>query len=438
MFLDRARLRVKAGDGGKGSISFRREAHVPRGGPDGGDGGRGGSVVLRADPQVTTLSDFRSQKVLKAPSGGGGAGENRTGRSAKDLVIAVPLGTLVTDASTNAAIADLVAAGQELLLARGGMGGRGNARFTSSTRRAPRIAEDGQPGEEREVALELKLIADVGLVGLPNAGKSSLLAALTRAHPKIAAYPFTTLSPNLGVLRSQGGEAASSSRGGSAPSRPPEERELVIADIPGLIEGAHLGAGLGEEFLRHVERTRLLVHVIDAAREDPVADMATVTAELSAYGQGLEDRPLLVALNKIDLPEARERVDDLAKRVGAPAFAISAATGEGVPALIDGIFEACPPRPIEIVVEAERRIEFKRTAKDWHVEKEDGAYRVVGDRVERLASGIDWNSPDATAYFQEFLNRSGIERALRAEGAKDGDMVRVGKIELEWQESGGR
>lgn len=419
MFLDRARLRVKAGDGGKGSISFRREAHVPRGGPDGGDGGRGGSVVLRADPQVTTLSDFRSQKVLKAPSGGGGAGENRTGRSAKDLVIAVPLGTLVTDASTGAAIADLVAAGQELLLARGGMGGRGNARFTSSTRRAPRIAEDGQPGEEREVALELKLIADVGLVGLPNAGKSSLLAALTRAHPKIAAYPFTTLSPNLGVLRT-------------------DERELVIADIPGLIEGAHLGAGLGEEFLRHVERTRLLVHVIDAAREDPVADMATVTAELSAYGQGLEDRPLLVALNKIDLPEARERVNDLAKRVGAPAFAISAATGEGVPALIEGIFEACPPRPIEVVVEAERRIEFKRTAKDWHVEKEDGAYRVVGDRVERLASGIDWNSPDATAYFQEFLVRSGIERALRAEGAKDGDMVRVGKIELEWQESGGR
>jgi GTP-binding protein len=419
VFLDRARLRVKAGDGGKGSISFRREAHVPRGGPDGGDGGRGGSVVLRADPQVTTLSEFRSQKVLKAPSGGGGAGENRTGRSAKDLVIAVPLGTIVTDAATGGAIADLVAAGQELLLARGGMGGRGNARFTSSTRRAPRIAEDGQPGEEREVALELKLIADVGLVGSPNAGKSSLLAALTRAHPKIAAYPFTTLSPNLGVLRT-------------------DERELVIADIPGLIEGAHLGAGLGEEFLRHVERTRLLVHVVDAAREDPVADMATVTAELSAYGRGLDDRPLLVALNKIDLPEARERLEDLAERVGAPAFAISAATGEGVPALIDGIFEACPPRPIEVVVEPERRIEFKRTAKDWHVEKEDGAYRVVGDRVERLASGIDWNSPDATAYFQEFLMRSGIERALRAEGAKDGDMVRVGKVELEWQESGGR
>jgi GTP-binding protein len=419
VFLDRARLRVKAGDGGKGSISFRREAHVPRGGPDGGDGGRGGSVVLRADPQVTTLSDFRSQKVLKAPSGGGGAGENRTGRSSKDLVIAVPLGTLVTDAATGTPVADLVAAGQELLVARGGMGGRGNARFTNSVRRAPRIAEDGQPGEEREVDLELKLIADVGLVGLPNAGKSSLLAALTRAHPKIADYPFTTLSPNLGVLRT-------------------DERELVIADIPGLIEGAHEGAGLGEEFLRHVERTRLLAHVIDAAREDPLADMATVTAELSAYGKDLEKRPLLVALNKIDLPEARERVEELAGKVGAPAFAISAATGEGVPALTRAIFAACPPRPVEVVVEPERRIEFKRTAKDWHVEQEDGAFRLVGDRVERLASGIDWDSPDAAAYFQEFLVRSGIERALRAQGAKDGDMVRVGKVELEWQERGGR
>ncbi|MGH2379583.1 MAG: GTPase ObgE, partial [Candidatus Limnocylindria bacterium] len=419
VFLDRARLRVKAGDGGKGAISFRREAHVPRGGPDGGDGGRGGSVVLRADPQVTTLSEFRSRKVLRAPSGGGGAGENRTGRSAQDLVIPVPLGTLITDAATGARIADLVAAGQELLLARGGIGGRGNARFTSSTRRAPRIAEDGQPGEEREVGLELKLIADVGLVGLPNAGKSSLLAALTRAHPKIADYPFTTLSPNLGLLRA-------------------DDRDLVIADIPGLIEGAHHGAGLGEEFLRHVERTRLLVHVLDAAREDPLADMATVTAELSAYGGGLEGRPLLVALNKIDLPDARRRTADLAARVGAPALAISAATGEGVPELARTLFRMCPPRAVEEVVEAERRIEFARTAKDWHVVKEDAAFRVVGDRVERLASGIDWDSPDAAAYFQEFLVRTGIERALRAQGARDGDMVRVGKVELEWQERGGR
>lgn len=419
MFQDRARLRVRAGDGGKGAISFRREAHVPRGGPDGGDGGRGGSVVLRADPQVTTLSDFRYRNVHKAPSGGDGAGEKRSGKSASDFALRVPPGTQVIDPATGAVLADLVAAGQELLLARGGKGGRGNAHFKSSTRRAPRIAEDGQPGEEREVDLELKLIADVGLVGLPNAGKSSLLAALTRAHPKIAAYPFTTLSPNLGVLGD-------------------EERELVVADIPGLIEGAHEGAGLGEEFLRHVERTRLIVHVIDAAREDPIADMAVVDAELAAYGKGLEERSRLVALNKMDLAEAREKADDLADRVGAPAFAVSAATGQGVPELARAIFAACPPRPIVEVHEVERRIEFARTARDWRVEREDGGYRLFGDRVERLAAGIDWNSPDAAAYFQEFLIRSGIERELRAQGAKEGDTVRVGKVELEWQEGGGR
>lgn len=427
MFQDRARLRVRAGDGGKGAISFRREAHVPRGGPDGGDGGRGGSVVLRADPQVTTLSDFRYRNVHKAPSGGDGAGEKRSGKSASDFVLRVPPGTQVIDPATGAVLADLVAAGQELLLARGGKGGRGNAHFKSSTRRAPRIAEDGQPGEEREVDLELKLIADVGLVGLPNAGKSSLLATLTRAHPKIAAYPFTTLSPNLGVLGD-------------------EERELVIADIPGLIEGAHEGAGLGEEFLRHIERTRLIVQVLDAARDDPLADMAVVDAELAAYGKGLEGRPRIVALNKIDLPGARERADALAAQAAdreialsaVRSLAVSAVTGEGVPELARAIFEACAPRPVEVAVTPERRIEFARTARDWRVEREDGGYRLFGDRVERLAAGIDWNSPDAAAYFQEFLIRSGIERELRAQGAKEGDTVRVGKVELEWQEGGGR
>jgi GTP-binding protein len=425
MFLDRARLRVSAGDGGRGAISFRREAHVPRGGPDGGDGGRGGDVVLRADPQVTTLSDFRYRKVQRAPSGGNGAGADRAGKSAKDLVLRVPAGTLVRDAATGEVIADLVAPQQELLLARGGRGGRGNARFASSTRRAPRIAEDGQAGEEREVELELKLIADVGLVGLPNAGKSSLLAALTRAHPKIADYPFTTLSPNLGVLRD-------------------DERELVIADIPGLIEGAHEGAGLGEEFLRHIERTRLIVHVLDAARDDPLADMAIVDAELAAYGKGLEGRPRIIALNKIDLAEARERAEALAAQAAARAIepsavrelAVSAVTGEGVPELARAIFEACPARPVEVAVTPERRIEFARTSRDWRVEREDGAFRVVGDRIERLAAGIDWDSPDAAAYFQDFLVRSGIERELRAQGVREGDMVRVGKLELEWQEGG--
>jgi GTP-binding protein len=418
MFLDRVRLRVRAGDGGRGAISFRKEAHVPRGGPDGGDGGKGGSVVLRTDPQVSTLSDFRDRRSLKAASGGDGGGRDRTGRSAKDLVVAIPPGTIVRDAGTGETIADLVAPGQQLAIARGGKGGRGNARFASSTHRAPRIAEDGQTGEEREIELELKLVADVGLAGLPNAGKSSLLAALTRAQPKIADYPFTTLSPNLGVLRA-------------------DDRELVVADIPGLIEGAHEGAGLGEEFLRHIERTRLLVHVVDASREDPVADMKVIEAELAAYGRGVAVLPRLVALNKIDRPGARERASVVARGLSERAVLVSAMTGEGIADLVRALIAMCPPRPVEAApAPVERRIQFARTTRDWSVAREDGAYRVRGDRIERLAGGIDWDSPDAAAYFQGFLVRSGIERELRALGVQEGDMVRIGKLELEWREGG--
>src|SRR5437016_9300512 len=287
MFIDRARLVVRGGDGGRGVISFRREAHVPRGGPDGGDGGKGGAVVLRVDPQLGTLTDFRFAKEIDAASGKPGAGRKSTGRSGADRVLLLPPGTLVIDRATGQTVADLVAPGTELVVARGGAGGKGNARFTTSTRRAPRIAEDGGRGERREIDLELKLLADVGLAGMPNAGKSTLLAALTSARPKIADYPFTTLVPNLGVARL-------------------EDRELVVADIPGLIEGASRGLGLGEEFLRHVERTRLLVHVVDAARPDPLADIATIDAELAAYAHGLADRPQIFALNKIDLSDGRE------------------------------------------------------------------------------------------------------------------------------------
>jgi GTP-binding protein len=421
VFLDRVRVRVRGGDGGRGAISFRKEAHVPRGGPDGGDGGHGGDVVLRTDAQMTTLSDFRFRRALKAGSGTNGGGRDRTGRSAKDLVVKVPAGTIVREAASGEVVADLVAAGQELVIARGGKGGRGNAKFKSSTHRAPRIAEDGQPGEEREIDLELKLIADIGLVGLPNAGKSSLLAALTRAQPKIAAYPFTTLSPNLGVLRS-------------------EDRELVVADIPGLIEGAHEGAGLGEEFLRHIERTRLIVHVVDASRDDPLADVRVIETELGAYGAGLQDRPRLMALNKVDLPEASERAARIAPELlPARSILVSAVTGEGVPELARTLMELCPPRTVEAPEMArERRIEFARTARDWSVAREDGGYRVRGDRIERLAGGIDWQSPDAAAYFQGFLVRSGIERELRALGVREGDTVRVGTVDLEWREGGER
>src|SRR5438874_9298487 len=393
MFIDRARLVVKGGDGGRGVISFRREAHVPRGGPDGGDGGKGGDVVLRVDPQLGTLADFRFVHEVEAEPGRPGAGRKSTGRSGADRVLGVPPGTLVIDRATGQTIADLVAPGEELVVARGGVGGKGNARFVSSTRRAPRIAEDGGKGERREIDLELKLLADVGLAGMPNAGKSTLLAALTSARPKIADYPFTTLSPNLGVARL-------------------DDRELVIADIPGLIEGASHGAGLGEEFLRHVERTRLLVHVVDAARPEPLEDIATIDVELAAYGHGLADRPQLVALNKIDLAEARAAVPALESALSARGIAsvtVSAAAREGVGDLLREIFDRCPPREVTASPSAprERRIAFAGGAQDWRVRREGGAFRVTGDRVERLASGIDWESPDAAACFQHQLVRTG-------------------------------
>jgi len=409
---------VKGGDGGRGVISFRREAHVPRGGPDGGDGGRGGSVVLRVDSGMTTLSDFRFRNRLEAEDGAAGGGKNKSGRAGADLVVRVPEGTIVVDRATGERVADLMTPNEEIVVARGGQGGKGNARFVSSTRRVPRIAEDGSPGESHELDLELKLIADVGLVGLPNAGKSSLLAALTRATPKIAAYPFTTLSPNLGVARL-------------------EDRELVIADIPGLIEGAHTGAGLGEEFLRHIERTRLIVHVVDLALEDPIADIAVVDTELAAYGHGLMERRRLFALNKLDLFEARERAPATAKRLGPDAIAVSALTGEHVPDLLKRIFAACAPR--EIVADrspGERRIVFAGGGRDWTVKKERDGFRVSGDRVERLATGIDWESPDAAAYFQLLLQKNGVEKELRRLGVRGGDTVRIGSKVLEWTEGG--
>ena len=409
---------VKGGDGGRGVISFRREAHVPRGGPDGGDGGRGGSVVLRVDSGMTTLSDFRFRSKLEAEDGAAGGGKNKSGRAGADRVVRVPEGTIVVDRATGERVADLMTPDEEIVVARGGQGGKGNARFVSSTRRVPRIAEDGSPGESHELDLELKLIADVGLVGLPNAGKSSLLAALTRATPKIAAYPFTTLSPNLGVARL-------------------EDRELVIADIPGLIEGAHTGAGLGEEFLRHIERTRLIVHVVDLALEDPIADIAVVDRELAAYGRGLMERPRLFALNKLDLFEARERSPATAKHLGPDAIAVSALTGEHVPDLLKRIFAACAPR--EVVADrapGERRIVFAGGGRDWTVKKEGDGFRVSGDRVERLATGIDWESPDAAAYFQLLLQKNGVEKELRRLGVRSGDTVRIGSKVLEWTEGG--
>lgn len=324
MFVDQAKVYVKAGDGGNGCLSFRREKYVPRGGPDGGDGGRGGDVLCIADPQLHTLMDFRYRTRFVARRGGDGGSANRHGADGDDLRIKVPVGTVVRDAETGEVLADLAEAGQRVVVARGGRGGRGNARFKSSVNQAPRRTEAGRPGEARWLALELKLLADVGLVGFPNAGKSTLLSRLTRARPKVGDYPFTTLSPNLGVAEYRG-------------------ETFVLADIPGLIEGAHEGLGLGHRFLRHVERTRVLIHVVDLSGtdgRDPLQAYATVNRELARYGAGLENRPQVVAANKVDLPEARDRwpaFREALEREGVRAVPVSAVTGEGLDDLLGNV-----------------------------------------------------------------------------------------------------
>ncbi|MDR5709323.1 MAG: GTPase ObgE [Armatimonadota bacterium] len=323
MFIDQARIFVKAGDGGAGCVSFRREKYVPKGGPDGGDGGKGGDVILRADEGLHTLVDFRYRRVFRAKRGEHGQGGNRTGRSAPNLVIPVPAGTVVRDAHTGEVLADLVRHGQEVVVARGGRGGRGNARFATPTRRAPRFAEPGEKGEERVLDLELRVLADVGFVGFPNAGKSTLLARISAARPKIADYPFTTLHPHLGVVRVAEGQS------------------FVAADLPGLIEGAHRGAGLGHQFLRHISRTRLLLFILDLTAEDPSHTYEVLRAELRAYDPALAERPCAVALNKIDLSEARARVEQARVAFverGIPVYPISALTGEGIPALVQALY----------------------------------------------------------------------------------------------------
>ncbi len=425
MFLDLVKIWVRAGDGGDGAATFRREAHVPRGGPDGGDGGRGGSVILQVDAGQTTLRDFRYRHHFKATPGGRGERAKRHGKAGDDLVLTVPPGTAVADDATGELLADLVAVGQSVVVARGGKGGLGNVHFATSTHQTPKHAQKGLPGEERWLRLELRLIADIGLVGLPNAGKSTLLAAMTAAHPKIADYPFTTLEPNLGVLDL--GED--------------DERRPTIADVPGLIEGASSGAGLGHAFLRHVERTRVLVHVVDGASRDPDWDYAVIRDELRAHDPALLERPIVVAFNKIDLPPAAQAgpaFEQARRAEGAEVVAIAAATGEGLDHLRERLATllpdadelAAPPEPAGVVV---HRID--PLAEGFAVEREDGAYRVRGRRIERLAAQTNFDREESAERFQRDLARLGIEEALREQGVAPGDTVRIGRVELEWEAS---
>ena len=422
MFLDRVKIWVRAGDGGDGAATFRKEAHVPRGGPDGGDGGRGGSVYLNVDPGQTTLRDFQFKHHFKASPGGRGERARRHGKAGDDLILDVPPGTAILDDATGALLADLVATGQQAMVARGGRGGLGNTHFKTATHQAPRHAQKGEPGEEHWLRLELRLIADIGLVGLPNAGKSTLLAAVTAAQPKIADYPFTTLEPNLGVMDLE------------------DERRPTIADVPGLIEGASSGAGLGHAFLRHVERTRVLVHVVDGASRDPGWDHDVIREELRAHDPALLDKPTLVAFNKLDLPAARDAwpAFQKARRAeGTEVVGIAATTGEGLDAfrvdvaglLSDAEALEAPPEPAGVVV---HRIESMPDG--FVVERDgDGAFRVRGKRIERIASQTDFDIEESAERFQRDLERMGIDAELRRAGITSGDLVRIGGSELEWE-----
>ncbi len=425
MFLDQVTLTVTAGAGGDGASTFRREAHVPMGGPDGGDGGRGGSVYLVVDAGQTTLGDYRFKHHFRAEPGGKGTGSKRHGKAGADLDLTVPPGTVVFTAAGEL-LADLVAPGQRLMVARGGRGGLGNTHFATSTHQSPKHALKGEPGQEQRLRLELRLIADVGLVGLPNAGKSTLLAALTAANPRIAPYPFTTLEPNLGVLDLEALD-------------PTDLRRPTLADLPGLIEGASAGAGLGFAFLRHVERTRVLVHVVDMGAPNPERDFGIIRDELTARDPRLLEKTTLVVANKLDLEGARAALPafrEARAADGLEVVGISAADGEGIGELIEALSRllpdaetlASPGEPAGVVV---HRVEASDTS--FSIEREaDGGYRVHGKRIERVAAQTDFEREESAERFQRELSRSGLEKELLKAGVGDGDIVRFGEIELEW------
>lgn len=423
MFVDRAKIYLKAGDGGDGRVSFRREKYVPNGGPDGGDGGNGGNVILVADRNLRTLMDFRYKAKHIAENGEMGGTNNRFGKSGEDLYIKVPVGTIVYDAETNRAIGDLKKDKQELLVARGGRGGKGNAHFATPTRQAPRFAQPGEKGEEIWVVLELKLLADVGLVGYPNVGKSTLLSIATSAKPKIANYHFTTLSPNLGVVELD------------------SERSFVMADIPGLIEGAHEGVGLGHDFLRHIERTKVIIHVLDVSGtegRDPIDDFRKINNELKLYSEKLAAKPQVVACNKMDIPGAEqnfERVKQVLTSEGYEVFPISGATKIGIKPLLDRVYDILKAIDVEEeIVEVDENLVYHKytDVKDFTIRKENNAYIVEGPLVERLLASVNMQDSDSIKYFQRVIRKRGIIDELKDMGIDDGDTVIMGGYEFEY------
>ena len=423
--IDQTKVIIHSGNGGNGAVSGRREKFVPRGGPDGGDGGDGGSVLVLSDSNVNTLLGFRYKRRFAAEDGGNGMGGLRHGKGGADIEVRVPVGTQVwTDGDPARLLADLVVPGQRECLVRGGRGGRGNARFASSTNRFPLLAEEGERGEELTLRLELKLLADVGIIGAPNAGKSSLLAALSAARPKIAEYPFTTLEPLLGVVERR-------------------DNSFVMADIPGLIEGAHKGVGLGHDFLRHVERTRVVVHILDGLADDPVADYRRINEELRLFSEDMVRKPQIVALNKMDIAEARGRADVVQGRLSGEDVAlylISAATREGVEGLLDGVLQlleaarAEPSPPLAGPSDEQLPVLRPRPRREEvRVYRENGTYVVDMRAATRISSMIDENDWNASMQFYRHLKRIGVVRALEDAGIAPGDTVRIGKVEWEWE-----
>lgn len=419
MFVDEAEIFVRSGKGGDGMVHFHREKYVSKGGPDGGDGGRGGDVILEVTPSMNTLASFRHISKYHADPGKNGGPNNMSGRGAEELVIKVPAGTLVYDASNGELLADLVELKQRYTVCKGGRGGRGNQHFATSRNQVPRIGEKGEPAQDKHLKLELKLIADVGIVGVPNAGKSSLLASISNANPKIANYPFTTLEPNLGVTELD------------------QDTTMVLADIPGLIEGAHRGAGLGDSFLRHIQRTRVLIHLLDGLSEDPMADFSQINAEMALYDPDLAKKPQIVVLNKMDLPDVQEKWNKLEKQIskrGYSVMSISAVTGENVKPMLWKAYEllkTAPPPPVA------QELPVYKPAVDvnaFTVEHNAEGWVVRGAAIERAAAMTYWEHEGSVRRFQRLMETLGVDAALREAGIQEGDTVYVAENELEWQD----
>lgn len=425
MFIDKAKIYVKAGNGGNGAVAFRREIYVPAGGPAGGDGGNGGNVIFRADSNLRTLMDFKYKKSYIAPSGEDGKGSNMYGKKGEDLVLLVPVGTVIRDEQTGLVIADLKENAEESVVAKGGRGGKGNTHFKSSIRQAPNFAKAGTEGQERNVLLELKLIADVGLLGFPNVGKSTFLSIVTKANPKIANYHFTTLTPNLGVVKL------------------PDKASFVIADIPGIIEGAHEGVGLGHDFLRHIERTRLLLHIVDISGiegREPYEDFLQINRELTLYNEKLAQREQIVIANKMDLLFDKSAYNEFKERVesdGYKVFPLSGATKEGLGDVLNYVSQRLSEIEEEPLYSPEDMwsVEDDRAAlpeEEIRIEMVDGVYVIEGEKLEKLLYSVNFDDMESIRYFQRVMEQNGVFDRLRSMGIDDGDTVRMYDLEFEF------